>query len=98
IVREVCLGSSDERGSYNFPLPLVAGGRFDGDEPPLFDEDIRLAQGRFLVSDGVGSVDINFPRGDGGLGPVVYEPVQKISLKIFPGEYFEYFGYMATVG
>ena len=71
-MREVYLGSSDERGSYNFPLPLVAGGRFDGDEPPLFDEDIRQAQSRFLVSDGVGSVDIDFPRGDGGLGPVVW--------------------------
>src|SRR5262249_9683633 len=50
--------------------------RFDGHEPSLFDEDLRQAQGRFLVSDGVGSVGIDFPRGDGGLGPML-KPVEQ---------------------
>src|SRR6516162_1916828 len=52
--------------------------RFDGHEPSLFDEDLRQAQARFLVPDGVGSVGIDFPRCDGGLGPVINEPIQEL--------------------
>ena len=58
----------------NLPLPHVAPARFDGDEPSLFDEDLRQAQGCFFVPDGVRPVGIDFLRGDGDLGPVINEP------------------------
>ena len=52
--------------------------RVDGHEPSSFDEDLRKAQGRLLVPDGIGSVGIDFPRGDRVLRPVIDEPVQEL--------------------
>ena len=51
--------------------------RFGGGEPPSFDEDLRQAQGRFLVPDTIRPPGIDFPRGDGGFGPVIYKPIQE---------------------
>jgi hypothetical protein len=49
----------------------------DGGEPAPFNEDLRQAQGCSLVSEGTRPEGIDLPRGDGGLGPVIDEPVQQ---------------------
>jgi hypothetical protein len=49
-----------------------------GSEPSPVDEDLRQAQDRFLVPDGARPPRIEFPRGDGGFLPVIYDPVEEL--------------------
>src|SRR4029077_1006535 len=61
----------------DLPLAPVAPMHLEGDEPSLLDEHLRRAQCRSPVPDGVGAIDANIPRRDGGLGPVFNEPIQQ---------------------
>src|SRR5262245_8829965 len=60
----------------NNPSSHVAPARFYGNEPTALDKNLRQAQGRFLVSDGVGPMAVDISRGDRVLG-LIDEPIQE---------------------
>ena len=50
--------------------------RLDGDEPPLLGQDFGRVDRSLPIADGVGSVDTDISRADGGFGPVLLEEVE----------------------
>src|SRR5262245_11160167 len=83
LAKFACNGSKP-RAAPNFPLSLVSTAptsdevRVQRNKPSPFNEDLRQVQDRFLVPDGARPPGVKLPRGDGGLRPVVYEPVQEL--------------------
>src|SRR5262249_21793776 len=62
--------------SNNLPFMHVVPARLDGDEPAVFDQNFGRGDRALPIPDGVGTVDTNISRADGGLAPVL-EPIKQ---------------------
>jgi len=71
-----CYSWVNYRLSNNLPFKHVVSARLDGDEPAVFDQNFGRVDYSLPVPEGVGSVDTNISRSDGGFGPVL-EPVEQ---------------------
>src|SRR5262245_22966121 len=69
-----CYSWVNHRFSHNLPFKHVVPAGLDGDEPAVFDQNFGRVDCYLPVPEGVGSVDTNISRSDGGFGPVL-EPV-----------------------
>ena len=54
----------------------VVPARLNGDESPLLGQDFGRVDRSLPIADGVGSVDTDISRADGGFGPVLLEEVE----------------------
>jgi len=54
----------------------VAPVRLEGNKPAAIDKSLGRVDRAFPIPDGVGAVDMDIARADGGLGPVL-EPVEQ---------------------
>ena len=48
-----------------------------GDEPAVLDQNFGRFDRTLPITDGVGAIYTDIPRADGGLGPVVLQPVEQ---------------------
>src|SRR5262245_55423209 len=71
-----CYSWMNYRLSNNLPFMHVVPARLNGDEPAVFDQNFGRVDCSLPVPEGVGSVDTNISRSDGGFGPIL-EPVEQ---------------------
>src|SRR5262249_61353333 len=62
--------------STNLPSTYVVPALIDGAEPAVFDQNFGRVDRALPVPDGVGAVDTDITRADGGFGPVL-EPIEQ---------------------
>jgi hypothetical protein len=66
-----CYSWVNYRFSNNLPFKHVVPAGLDGDEPAVFDQNFGRVDCSLPVPEGVGSVDTNISRADGGFAPAL---------------------------